>query len=203
MGRAVFGWPGTRAVGPWAGNVRCVIRRCQTILGYLMMRFLGRRLSSPTVPTQSQEAARHVDHNAVLFDVTEHTDGSVVTKLADVEQTICGVRQLRADDIDEMIERRHDIDHQLGLCRRMMQAGDILPYPFERAVIMLRKAKRFDEELELCRYVYKWCRKAEQSWDGRSAMHWKSPRYERCIARVPKIEKLKANSRKYEASDNT
>lgn len=91
--------------------------------------------------------------------------------------------------IDEMVDRKHDLDFQLGLCNDMMSRGQILPFPFERAVILLSKQKRHKEELSLCRYIEVWCKQAEADYDGWSAMNWKSPRLVRCRQRIGKIEK--------------
>ena len=134
-------------------------------------------------------------YRGIYFEESQEPSSSVSFRLADVEQSIGGVRALGMTGIEEMVERKQNLQHQLKLCRRMMKAGDILPFPFERAAILLRKEKRYSEELEICRYVEQWSRKAEKSWDGRSAMVWKSPRLQRCIKRIPKIEALadKAN----------
>lgn len=85
-----------------------------------------------------------------------------------------------------MVQRKHDLEFQVELCRKMMVEGGILPFPFERAAILLHRAKRFEEEIELCEYVENWCRQAEDEWDGKGAKIWKSPRFRRCVARVTK-----------------
>ena len=101
-----------------------------------------------------------------------------------------GVAQLTSDGIDEMERRKHDLEFQLGLCRQIMARGGILPFPFERAVVLLRKANRLEEELELCRYVKSYCDDSERSWDGRSAMVWKSPKLQKCVSRIEKLETM-------------
>lgn len=101
-----------------------------------------------------------------------------------------GVAQLSADDIGEMERRKHDLEFQLALCRQFMASGAVLPFPFERAVVLLRKEKRLEEELELCRYVKSYCEDAETSWDGRSAMVWKSPKLQKCVSRIEGLEKM-------------
>ena len=90
-----------------------------------------------------------------------------------------GTAQLTSDGIDEMVRRKHDLEFQLCLCRQIMACGTILPFPFERAVVLLRKAGRLEEELELCTYVKSYCENAEKSWDGWSATIWKSPKLQK------------------------
>lgn len=115
---------------------------------------------------------------------------------SDDEPSIGGVPLLSLASIDEMLKKKHDLQHQLRLCKKMMKKGDILPYPMERAAILLRKEKRYEEELELCRYVAAWCENAERVWDGQGAMVWKSPVLQRCIGRIQKIEALMQNKDK-------
>ena len=92
------------------------------------------------------------------------------------------------ENIGEMQDRRHDLDYQLSLIEPMMDKGHILPYPVERVVILLSKAKLYEEELRICQYVKHWCEVAESNYDGQSAMYWKSPSLERIVARIPKVE---------------
>jgi len=125
--------------------------------------------------------------------VFEEKDGKI--RLADIPMAIGNTLQLPLNSIDEMVARRHDLDYQLGLCRKMMPEGLILPYPFERAAILLRKAKRYHEELELCRYVAEWSKRDETTWDGRSAKVWQSPVLRACIARIPRVERLLEKAR--------
>ena len=120
-------------------------------------------------------------------------DGSIPIGLADERQSIGGITQLPVASIDEMVERKHDTEYQLSLCREIMADNDILPFPFDRVVILLRKEKRYQEELEICQYVLSYCTNAEKTYDGSSAKIWKSPKLEKCIARIPKIELLIRN----------
>ena len=138
---------------------------------------------------------RRFNYRGIIFDETTNGLKSYSIKVADVEQTIKGVRQLTATGITDMVTQRDNLEYQLRLCQTMMRDGDILPYPWERAVILLKKQKRHEEELELCRYASAWCIKAEREWDGHSAMQWRCPRLQRCINRIPKIEKLVEKNR--------
>lgn len=122
-----------------------------------------------------------------LIEVTT-VGGETFLRLAQVRQSIGGITQLPLADIDEMEARKHDLDYQMALCTRIMGEGDILPFPFERAAVLLHEAKRYEEELALCSYVRDYCEMAERTHDGHSAMIWKSPRLERCIARIPKVK---------------
>lgn len=103
--------------------------------------------------------------------------------------------QLKADQIDRMCEFKHDLGYQLGLCRQMMPNQEILPFPFHRAVILLSKAKRFDEALELCLYVKTWCEGSAAEHVGDTAMVWESPKLKDLVSRIPKLEAKRTNPR--------
>ena len=159
-----------------------------------MNRFLKWLFNTERKPFGRSETTRRVRYGDLLIDETTRSDGTSNLMLADVEQTIGGVRQLTSGGIDEMVERKHDLQYQLALCQRMMKEDEILPFSFERAAILLRKEKRYQEELEICRYIKGWCERAEKEWGGSSAIVWKSPKLQKCINRIPKIEALIAAS---------
>jgi len=95
------------------------------------------------------------------------------------------------DEIDEMTSRSQDLDFQHGLCLSMMPKDEILPYPFERAAILLRKHKRYSEELALCIYVEGWCRRREAEYTAdKGAMIFRSPVLQGLIQRRKKAEAL-------------
>lgn len=94
------------------------------------------------------------------------------------------VVQLSNDKIDEMVERKHDLEFQLSLAKIIMEKQDILPFPIHRSVVLLVKAKRYKEALGVCKYVEQWCLEAEANFDGKSAMVWRSPKLENCISRI-------------------
>lgn len=119
--------------------------------------------------------------------ITETTCGFTVS-LHDTRQTIGTTAQLSSKQIAEMEERKNDLEFQHELCQQMMQAGELLPFPFERAVILLNKAKRHKEALAICTYIKDHCDAAKATWDGTSAMTWESPRLQRCIARIGTLE---------------
>lgn len=100
------------------------------------------------------------------------------------------VLQLHSSALDEMVRQRHNLAHQLRIVAECMENGTILPYPFERSVILLRKANLYEQELAICVYVERWCAQAETEYDGWSAMHWRSPVLQRIIARRAKTEDL-------------
>jgi len=89
-----------------------------------------------------------------------------------------------------------DLEYQLALTRSIIQENSILPFPFERSVILLRKEKRYEEELEICNYIKNYCQEEEANWDGISAMIWRSPKLEKCIARIPKVQELIEKARR-------
>ena len=96
---------------------------------------------------------------------------------------------MRVSEIDQMEDRKHDVEYQYGLCLEMMKRGELLPFPFERAVILLRKEKRYRDELDLCDYVAAWAAKSEVG-HVEGAMIWKSPSIQRVIARRSKLLQL-------------
>ena len=105
-----------------------------------------------------------------------------------------GIMQLSNASIDTMERRRHDLEYQYRLVGKMMKGDKFLPYPFERAVILLVKDKRFEEALAVCEYIKDWCAQKEAEYDiwlkrgGYSvAMNWKSPRLQKCIDRIPQL----------------
>lgn len=104
-----------------------------------------------------------------------------------------GVTQLPSDKIEEMVTRKHDLEFQLSLSREIMANRDILPFPIHRSVMLLAKAKRYQEALEICQYVEQWCLNAEADFDGKSAMVWRSPKLENCISRIPGLRKKLEN----------
>ena len=118
------------------------------------------------------------------------SDGSITYKLADTRQVINSTTQLPLSGIDEMVARKHDLEYQLALTLSIMEENSILPFPFERSVILLRKAERYEEELEICRYIQSYSEKAEANWDGWSAKVWRSPKLEKCVSRISKIQEL-------------
>lgn len=89
---------------------------------------------------------------------------------------------------ETMVAKKHDVSHQLKICERAMSKGSILPFPFERAVILLTKEKRYAEALELCEYTAWWCADAKQGYDGWSAMHFNSPVLKKIVERIPKLK---------------
>src|SRR4051812_10423989 len=92
-------------------------------------------------------------------------------------------------NIDTMEERKGDLAYQYDLCLDMMRRGELLPFPFERAVILLRKEKRYQDELAICDYTAAWAAKNEpEHLEG--AMIWKSPSIQRVIARRAKLLEL-------------
>lgn len=98
-----------------------------------------------------------------------------------------GVWNVNEEQIDELVARRHDVDYQLNLCWSMMERGEILPYPFHRAVILLGKARRFTEAMEICNYVDTWCAEAERIHNGWAAKVWLSPKLQDIVKRKPRM----------------
>jgi len=131
-----------------------------------------------------------VKHGGILFEWENKQDGTSTLRLADVDQTINGVRQLKLSNIEEMVVQKNNLEYQHNLCLAMMKEGDILPFCFERAAILLRKEKRYKDELNICLYIKDWCDKAEKSWSGTGAKHWLSPKFQKCIQRIPKLFEL-------------
>lgn len=72
------------------------------------------------------------------------------------------IELLPVGEIDAMIRRKHDLEHQLTICSGMMQRGTFLPYPFTRAAVLLRKAGRYEDEIRLCEYASAWAERVKQ-----------------------------------------
>lgn len=74
-------------------------------------------------------------------------------------------------------------------CQQLMSKGDCEPYAFERAAVLLRKARRYDDEVRLCNYVREWAewREAHYAFGART---WLNSRYKRVIARQARAEAL-------------
>lgn len=99
-------------------------------------------------------------------------------------QLIC---LLPLGDIEQMVDRRHDLEYQLALCGPMMRDGLYLPYCFRRAAILLSKAGRYAEEAELCAYAADWADRTKRLPQiPRAAMVWLAA--DDLIKRIPKAE---------------
>lgn len=105
-----------------------------------------------------------------------------------------------SEDKPEIIKRRNDLVYQLGLAEECIAENSVWPYVFERTVVLLAKAKRYDDALRICIYVEGYCKREESQWDGSSAKVWKSPALEKCIERIPKLEAAIAKARGDEVS---
>jgi hypothetical protein len=73
--------------------------------------------------------------------------------------------------IDEMEARKHDLEFQCALCTEMMRKGEFLPFAFDRAAVLLRKARRFDAERIICEYTEMWAERCKAEHQG-GAMLW-------------------------------
>lgn len=91
--------------------------------------------------------------------------------------------------------RHHEreLDTVYAQCLALMAEGDCDALLFERTVIKLHEADRFEDELKLCRYVQDWA-----SWREKEsifgARYWLSSRYKRIIARAARAEALLKNT---------
>ncbi len=99
------------------------------------------------------------------------------------------------EDKAEIVERRNDLEYQLELAEECVAENSIWPYVFDRVVVLLAKAKRYDNALRICLYVGDYCKREESRWDGSSAQVWKSPKLEKCIERIPKLEAANAKAK--------
>jgi len=94
---------------------------------------------------------------------------------------------LANDQIEEMTARKNDLEFQLSLTKDIMEKNEILPFPFHRSVILLVKAKRYQEALNICEYFEEWCSRAQAGFKGHTAKLWRSPKLEDLITRIPII----------------
>lgn len=142
----------------------------------------GKRSSSNT--TEEQNTSPNIAE--LETQATEDDQTSFTLTIDDLPDDFDRIG--RVNNIDEMEARKQDLEYQYALIKPMMQKGDILPYPFHRVVILLTKEKRFQEALDVCNYVNDWCATAEREYDGSSAMHWRSPKLQNIIGRIPKLQ---------------
>ena len=138
---------------------------------------------SSSVTTEEQNAAPQIIK--LKTQATENNQTSFALTIDDLPDDFDQIGRVK--NIDEMEARKHDLEYQYALIKPTMQKGDILPYPFHRVVILLTKEKRFQEALDVCKYVNDWCETAKREYDDASAMHWKSPKLENIIGRIPKL----------------
>jgi hypothetical protein len=131
------------------------------------------------------------DLNSGESSLDDETSELLDNLMLEYAETSRNQQMLRLTDRqrDKMVESKNDLAHQLKICKRAMAKGSILPFPFERAVILLMKANRFDEALELCAYTAWWCGSAHDGYDGWSHKHFESPLLQKIVARIPKIRK--------------
>lgn len=95
----------------------------------------------------------------------------------------------------EIVERRNDLEYQLALAEECIAESSIWPYVFERTVVLLAKVRRYEDALRVCLYIKSYSERAEADSDGKSAKIWKSPGLEKCIERIPKLERAIAKAR--------
>jgi hypothetical protein len=93
-------------------------------------------------------------------------------------------------EIDDMVARKHDLEFQVGLCKSMMAKDQFLPFPFERAAILLRKAGNREAERIICEYTERWAARSKAEYAG-GAMIWRSPTVQKLIARLAKMRASK------------
>ena len=98
------------------------------------------------------------------------------------------ILELTSKQREAMLSKKNDVEHQLKICRKAMERGSILPFAFERAVILLSKEKRYAEALEVCKYTAWWCGAAEEDYDGWSNAHFDSPVLKKIVDRIPKLK---------------
>jgi hypothetical protein len=92
-------------------------------------------------------------------------------------------------EVQDMKAHRHDVEYHCELVLRMMQKSECLPYAFERAVTLLRKERRYEEEAIICRYVKDWAAQREAEYTT-GTKTWLSPSIQRLIRRLPETESL-------------
>jgi hypothetical protein len=88
--------------------------------------------------------------------------------------------------IDEMVARKRDLEFQCALCSHMMTKGQFLPFAFERAAALLRKAHRHEAERVICEYTEMWAKRSQAEYQG-GAMLWLSPKVQKLIARLAQL----------------
>jgi hypothetical protein len=167
------------------------------VLTFLKQLFRPRTSQTPIFGAAPDERSGPLGKGATVYN-TDAGAGSG-PRLPPVRQVIGGIVQETPDVIDQMKPRKHDLEFQYDLCKEMMTEGSFLPYPFGRAVILLRKAKRYDEEVAVCEYALRWSDAAEkrqmaEGGDGWGV--WESPRVLDIRKRLPRARALAAEAQR-------
>jgi hypothetical protein len=116
---------------------------------------------------------------------TEQPDIALVEEAVDEQH----LQPISRADLRDMQAHRHDVEYQCELVLRMMQEDECVPYPFDRAVTLLRKQHRYEEEAIICRYVKDWAAEREAEYTT-GAKAWLDPGIQRIIRRLAEAEAL-------------
>lgn len=120
--------------------------------------------TDPSIPVVRVE--EFTRHTGFPFEHIHYADGSMVMVMSRKEFTFRGERHLPMALIEKLKPRKDDLAFQMALCEDMITKGDILPFPFERAAILLRREGRLEDELRICEYVADWLHRARKGAFG-------------------------------------
>jgi hypothetical protein len=127
----------------------------------------------------------HPAEELQALPTTEQPDIALVEEAAEEQHP----QTISRADLRDMQAHRHDVEYQCELVLRMMQEGECVPYPFDRAVTLLRKQHRYEEEAIICRYVKDWATEREAEYTT-GAKAWLNPGIQRIIRRLAEAEAL-------------
>ena len=124
------------------------------------------------------------------------TSGEYITQIAEGSNLVDG-----KPTWEHAEERKGDLEFMLRCCEAeltTMHKACIVaaPYYFERAAILLRKAKEYKREVELCeRYIREVGAYYQRPSTQEAADVRRGPRYGSIVARVPKARQLLARGK--------
>ena len=143
-----------------------------------------RKLFSINAPSAAQTTPE-------LVSPTIETSGEYITKIADGENLVDGKPTWEYAE-----EKKNDLSFMLRCCEAemtTMRKADLVaaPYYFERAAILLRKAKDYHREIEICeRYISSVERFYENKDFSKYADVRKGSRFQAIAQRIPKARQL-------------
>lgn len=126
-----------------------------------------------------------------VVSVHTKTSGEYITQIADGENLVDGKPAWEYAE-----EKKNDLSFMLRCCEaemNTMRMVDLVaaPYYFERAAILLRKAKDYHREIEICEsYITAVERFYENKDPSKYADVRKGPRFQAIAQRIPKARQL-------------
>jgi hypothetical protein len=124
------------------------------------------------------------------------TSGEYITQLAEGANLVDGKQtwELVEDGKNDLAAMLRCCEAELATMKRAKVVA--APFYFERAAILLRKAKQYDREIEICEsYIQAVEKHYSASTLGYEADVRKGPRYQAIQSRVPKARALQSKAK--------